>query len=582
MVVTSKPSGNPTMTGRRLADRYELVDRIGSGGMAEVWRARDHSLGRDVAVKLLHRHLVEDDSILARFRSEAQSAARLTHPGIVAIFDTVTTEDTDAIIMEMVEGEDLRSILDARGTLAIEDAVEVTMQLAHALGHAHQNGIIHRDIKPANIIVRPDRRVKLSDFGIAKALGDTTLTDSGSLVGTVKYLAPEQIEGRPLDGRADLYSLSIVLFEMICGQVPFPSTDLVSAMDRIKRVAPRARTIRPDIPGDLDDFLARSLARDPVDRPADAKTYAASLAAAMRRTAAVDPTPVLSARPAAQIPQPQTPAPAAPARPQSIPMRKPATAEVPKARKRRRRRRDLLWPLLAAALMLAALITVWILLRPASNVVTDQLQSTDSADSDLETSATTGTEASAGEGSPGTSAQGDQPTSSSSSSSSSSTSTSTTSIPFTGGVRLLAFDPLGDGEEHGDLTIRAIDDDDATFWNTESYNTRLFGGIKEGVGIIIEFEEPTKIIGFSTITNTSGWAARLYEADESQSSLEAWGEPLKFYEDVPSNATLDTLEMTTTAVLLWFTDLGEAPAGDQTDTETPMIRLELYDLEFIQ
>jgi len=570
------------MTGRRLADRYELVDRIGSGGMADVWRARDQSLGRDVAVKLLHRHLAEDDSILARFRSEAQSAARLTHPGIVAIFDTVTTEDTDAIVMEMVEGEDLRSILDARGTLAIEDAVEVTMQLAHALGHAHQNGIIHRDIKPANIIVRPDRRVKLSDFGIAKALGDTTLTDSGSLVGTVKYLAPEQIEGRPLDGRADLYSLSIVLFEMICGQVPFPSTDLVSAMDRINRVAPRARTIRPDIPEDLDDFLARSLSRDPADRPADAKTYAASLAAAMRRTAVVDPTPVLAARPAAQIPQPQTPAPAAPARPQSIPMRKPATAEVPKTRKRRRRKRDLLWPLLAAALMIAALITVWILLRPASNVVTDQLPGTDNSDTELENTPTTDAEAGAGEDSPNTSAEGEQPTSSSSPSST--TSTSTSSIPFTEGIRLLAFDPLGDNEEHGDITSRAIDGDDATFWNTESYNTRLFGGIKEGVGIIIEFEEPTKITGFSTITNTNGWAARLYEADESQSSLEAWGEPLKFYEDVPSNATLETLEMTTTSVLLWFTDLGELPAGDQTDSggDTPMVRLELYDLEFIQ
>lgn len=574
------------MTGRRLADRYELVERIGSGGMAEVWRARDHSLGRDVAVKLLHRHLAEDDSILARFRSEAQSAARLTHPGIVAIFDTVTTEATDAIVMEMVEGEDLRSILDERGTLAIEDAVEVTMQLAHALGHAHQNGIIHRDIKPANVIVRPDRRVKLSDFGIAKALGDTTLTDSGSLVGTVKYLAPEQIEGRPLDGRADLYSLSIVLFEMICGQVPFLSTDLVSAMDRIKRVAPRARTIRPDIPEDLDDFLARSLARDPADRPADAKTYAASLAATMRRTATVDPTPVLAARPPVQPPQPQAPASAAPARPQSIPMRKPATKEVPKARKRRRRKRDLLWPLLAAALMLAALVTVWILLRPASNVVTDQVQGTGSSETDLETSATSDAEAGTGEDSPDTSAQGDQPTSSTSSS----TSTTTTPIPFTDGVRLLAFDPLGDDVEHGDTTSRAIDDDDATFWNTERYNTRLFGGIKEGLGIIIEFEEPTKIKGLSTITNTSGWAARLYEADESQSSLEAWGEPLKFYEDVPSTATLDTPEMTTTSVLLWFTDLGELTAGDQptndaeadVDVETPMVRLELYDLEFIQ
>lgn len=569
------------MTGRRLGDRYELVERIGSGGMAEVWRATDRSLGRDVAVKLLHPHLAEDQSILARFRSEAQSAARLTHPGIVSIFDTVTTATTDAIVMELVTGEDLRSILDERGTLAIEDAVEVTTQLAQALSHAHNHGIIHRDVKPANVIVRPDRRVKLSDFGIAKALGDTTLTDSGSLVGTVKYLAPEQIDGGPIDGRTDLYSLSIVLFEMICGAVPFPSSDLVSAMDRLKRPAPRARTIRPDIPAGLDDFLARSLSRDPNDRPADALTYAASLAATLRRDnteiASSVPTPVVSIPPA---PETQSPAPTNGNRPRSIPMRSPADPQVSKPRRRRRRKRDLLWPLLAAALMVAALIVVWILLRPASNVVTERLQEpeasqrTDTTDPDQ--SANTGASPSS-TAAPTAGFDGNAVDSS--------IAVATTTLEFTNGMRLIAFDPGGDDGEHDDITFRAIDGDRATSWNTEKYNTRLFGGIKEGVGIIIEFEEQTKISGLTTMTNRTDWAARLYEADSPQSSIDAWGEPLKFYEHVEAEATLEFPEMTTTAVLLWITDLGTLPTEsdeqDETDAAAPNIRLELYELGVI-
>ncbi|MGI9605067.1 MAG: protein kinase domain-containing protein, partial [Acidimicrobiales bacterium] len=268
------------MAGRRLGDRYELVKRVGTGGMAEVWEAVDTSLGRNVAIKLLHRHLAEDPAVLTRFRTEAQAAARLTHPGIVAIYDTVSDEDgTDAIVMELVDGQDLRTILDARRSLAVNDVIEVAMQLANALAQAHESGIVHRDIKPANVLVRPDRRVKLSDFGIAKALGSTTHTETGSVVGTMKYLAPEQIDGSPVDGRTDLYALTTVMFEMLCGQVPFDAQDLAAAMSRVSRDAPRARSVRPDLSPALDEFLARGLARDPNDRPADATTFAAELAA---------------------------------------------------------------------------------------------------------------------------------------------------------------------------------------------------------------------------------------------------------------------------------------------------------------
>ena len=548
--------------------------------MAQVWEAVDHSLGRRVAVKMLHAHLASDPDVLSRFRSEAQSAARLTHPGVVAIYDTVSDGDIEAIVMEMVEGRDLRSILDERGSLAIEDAVEVAVQLAQALGAAHQHGVIHRDVKPANVIVRADRRVKLSDFGIAKALGDTTLTESGSFVGTLKYLAPEQIEGSPVDGRTDLYSLSILLFEMLTGRAPFASEDLVAAMDRIRRPAPRARSIRRDIPPRLDDFLARSLSQDPNDRPADAKAYVAELTAAMRRDTKPDPT--RAERPIGGVPAAAAPVAAKPApRPRSIPMRESTTSgdSPPTPKKRGRRARDIVWPLIAAALMIGAVVVVWMLLRPARDLVTDQLgtgdeteQTTDgNDDSDVETDddqAETTDDGSEDDG--GASGDGSSDSADSSTTSTSSTTTTTTTIPFVEGRRVRAFDPLGDGNERDETAPFAIDGDPTTFWRTEMYNAGRTMGPKEGVGLIIEFDDSTTVNALETLTNNPGWAAALYEADSAADDLVGWGDPLVEWSDLPTDAVLEFPEMTTTAMLLWFTDLGES------EEEQP--RLELYEL----
>jgi len=598
------------VSGRRLADRYELVARIGSGGMAEVWEAVDGSLGRRVAVKMLHSHLAADRSVLSRFRSEAQAAARLTHPAIVGIYDTVTADGSDAIIMELVEGRDLRTILDERPTLASADAVEVAIQLAGALGHAHQNGIIHRDVKPANILVRPDRKVKLSDFGIAKALDQTSHTESGSLVGTVKYLAPEQIEGHSVDGRTDFYGLTTVLYEMLCGQVPFAANDLMGAMDRLSKDAPRARKLRPDIPAALDDFLARGLSRNPDDRFADAGTWAASLNAAMRGDATVlesppasipirsasfadqpAPTPpVVSPPPAAVSPPgsrsshgggvPSNGSEAISVRPRSIPAR--GSGEPPLAKHHRSRSRFAwLGPVIALTLMIAAVATVWLLLKPAGDAVNDRL-SGDNSTVD-QTSTTTLESDELTNTSPGGQSLEEDTTTSSSTST-----TTTTIVEFINGQRSFGFDPLGDDTEHNEAALRAIDGDPATFWYTQSYTTRTFGAIKKGVGLIVEFEEPQPIDSLVVSTNRIDWAARVYDADQVAGGLAGWGEPIAEFSGLGQQAELDIPDISVTAMLLWITDLGVDPEQNPQDYEAQVAaaervqRLDIFEIDLVE
>jgi tRNA A-37 threonylcarbamoyl transferase component Bud32 len=578
------------MSGRRLADRYELVERIGSGGMAEVWEGIDHSLGRRVAVKMLHRHLAADPMVLLRFRSEAHAAARLTHPGIVAIYDTVTTEDTDAIIMELVDGRDLRTILDERPTLASADAVEVGVQLAAGLGHAHMNGIIHRDVKPANILVRPDRRVKLSDFGIAKALDQTSHTESGSLVGTVKYLAPEQIEGHGVDGRTDLYGLTTVLYEMLCGQVPFAAQDLMSAMDRIRRDPPSARSIRPDLPPALDQFLTKGLARNPADRYPDASTWSASLAAAMRGDQTViEQVPAVASRPPQPAPLPPVVAPPAsiptagpgsgPARPPSVAVRDQEQVPLAKHHRGKRSRLAFLGPLIALALMIAAVATVWMLLKPAGDAVGDRFGATDTELDDATTSTSESAEA------PGV-VDGTTADAEAESTTTSSTTTITVA-PFIDGRRTIGFDPLGDNDEHNEAASRALDGNPSTFWYTESYTTRQFGNIKEGVGLILEFEEPQPVSSLRLSASRVGWAARVYEADEPASSLDGWGESIGGFTDLAQTAELDVPDISVTAVLLWITDVGVDPEQTPEDYDAQVAeggsnqRLEIFEIELV-
>jgi hypothetical protein len=286
--------------GSVLGERYVLIGLAGEGGMAAVWEAADKVLDRLVAVKVLHARLAEEPSFLERFQAEALASARLTHPNIVNVFDAGNENHTAYIVMELFDGETLRGRLNRSRHLEPDAAVDVILQVLSALQFAHENGLVHRDIKPANILVDFDDRVKVTDFGIAKAAYDTgDPTTTGSVLGSVPYMSPEQVEGTGLDARSDVYACGATLYEMLTGRPPFEAeTSLAAAMMRLTRDPVPPRAVRTGIPRALDAIVMRALAREPDQRFASAEDMAAALS---RLRVGSGPTP---------LPRATTPAPA--------------------------------------------------------------------------------------------------------------------------------------------------------------------------------------------------------------------------------------------------------------------------------
>ena len=261
-----------------LADRYELGPVLGQGGMARVHQGVDRQLDRRVAIKVLAPPFDRDDEFVERFRREARAAAGLSHPNIVAVFDSGSDDGTHFIVTELVEGETLADRL-RDGPMPPADAVAVGVDIARALAGAHALGLIHRDIKPGNVMLLPDGRVKVVDFGIARAAGSDTLTHTGVVLGSTAYLSPEQAAGQPVDERADLYSLGCVLYEMLTGRVPFRADTPIATMYRhVNEDAPPPSTIAPVQP-ELEDVVLRCLEKDPKRRFASAAELEAALLA---------------------------------------------------------------------------------------------------------------------------------------------------------------------------------------------------------------------------------------------------------------------------------------------------------------
>ncbi|MBM3660552.1 MAG: serine/threonine protein kinase, partial [Actinobacteria bacterium] len=251
---------SPPAPGHLLAGRYRLDDRIARGGMATVWLGRDDLLGRRVAVKTLHPELSHDAALRSRFRQEAVAAAALSHPNIVATYDTGEDDETAFIVMELVEGESLRQLLDRVRVLDPPQATAIAHQVAMALDHAHKQGVIHRDIKPANVLVPREGAVKVADFGIAKAAGGDDHTRTGTVVGTARYLSPEQVQGLPADARTDVYALGLVLYEMLAGRPAFSGdTEMATALARLTGPPPSLAATRPGIPPALAGVVEAAL-----------------------------------------------------------------------------------------------------------------------------------------------------------------------------------------------------------------------------------------------------------------------------------------------------------------------------------
>jgi eukaryotic-like serine/threonine-protein kinase len=246
--------------------RYRIIRKLGSGGMANVYLAEDQELGRRVAIKILNERHANDDQFVERFRREAKNAAGLSHPNIVSIYDRGEAEGTYYIAMEYLDGRSLKELIVARGPAPMQVAIDYARKILDALRFAHRNGIVHRDIKPHNVIVDAEGRVKVTDFGIARA-GTSQMTEVGSIIGTAQYLSPEQAKGAPVDQTSDLYSVGIVLYELLTGKVPFTGDSPVEiAMKHISAPPEPPSSLRPDVPEDLDLIVLRALGKTPEDR----------------------------------------------------------------------------------------------------------------------------------------------------------------------------------------------------------------------------------------------------------------------------------------------------------------------------
>ena len=493
---------------RVLAGRYRLKRLIAKGGMAEVWEAVDDILGRPVAVKILHPHLAADESFRERFRREAIAAARLAHPNVVATFDTGTDEGITFIVMELVEGSTLRQILNESGPMAPARIVHVGAQVADALHYAHRAGVVHRDVKPANILICPDGRVKVADFGIAKAVEESepdrptpseALTGTGSIIGTAQYLAPEQVDGRAVDGRTDVYALGVVLYEAVCGRPPFTGdTDMAVALKHITTNPAPPGAVRAGVPRALEEIVLRAMAKAPEHRYQSADELRSALLSVDLR--AGEATAVVAAPP---LPPPAPP----PARPRVD--HTPPRGVPPSFAKPERR-----WmgPALAATAVVLTLVVVGVLFARSD----------------------TGKRVIDDSGTPEASKRIPKPTP-------------------------LAFDPPpGSGVEHDDELPFLVDGDPATAWSTETYSRRDFGGLKPGVGVILQLDGSHQLNELKVTSSSSGWNAEVLVAASPQSTRAAWGTPVATRRGIErGTTTFDLGDRTAGAVLLWITDLGE-------------------------
>ncbi|HEX3622470.1 MAG TPA: protein kinase [Acidimicrobiales bacterium] len=494
-------------TERVLAGRYRLKRLIAKGGMAEVWEAVDDILGRPVAVKILHPHLAADESFRERFRREAIAAARLAHANVVATYDTGTDDGVTFIVMELVEGKTLRQVLNELGPMAPGRAVHIAAQVADALQYAHKAGIVHREIKPANILICPDGRVKVADFGIAKAVEESepdrpspaeALTSTGSIVGTAQYLSPEQVDGRTVDGRTDVYALGVVLYEMLCGRPPFTGdTDMAVALQHVTSTPLAPRQVRGGIPRALEQVVLRAMAKAPEARYQSAAELQTALLSV--ELGAEEATNVVA--PTGYVPRPgadaHTP-------PRGIP---PSFAQT---------ERRWMVPTIAIVAIALTLGVVGILFArsDAGQSLLDNLK------------------------------PAQQPAA------------SQQAIPT---PTPLPFDPSpGDGAEHNSDLGNLVDNDPSTTWSTEQYSTANFGGLKPGVGVVLQLDGSHKLKQLTVTSPSTGWSAEVVVADAAKPTRDAWGAAVAAKKGIGAGTTtFDLGGKSAGAVLLWITDLGD-------------------------
>jgi hypothetical protein len=485
---------------RRLAGRYVLEELIDTGGMAEVWRARDEVLARPVAVKILRDHLARDPGFAKRFQLEAVAAARLTHPNVVSVYDTGQDDGLSFIVMEHLDGRNLREILDERGPLEPEEVVALVAPVLSALAYAHANGVVHRDVKLANILVAEDGRVQVTDFGIAKAaFTGADLTTTGKALGTVRYLSPEQVQGAEVDARSDLYSVGVVLYELLTGRAPFQAeTDMATALMRLDHDPTPPRAYRGGIPRKVESVVLRAMARKPDDRFQSAEPMRGALERAVGEADLRSTRPFSLSRsgPAAHPMEPHLPTPAG-----SV------------------FRSWMLIPLIVILLAAAAISAGLVVGR-------------------LELGGPLGVRAAPN--SPG----GER----------------TPALSEISIVEVRDVDPQGnDGAEHREDTGLAIDGDRATTWGTDHYNSAEFGGLKDGLGLFLDLGKSTSVSRIRLVSSIEGWTFEVRSGSTSQVTAKPMPSAdgsTTFTVGSEDTVVIDLNPIQTSGLLIWITRLG--------------------------
>lgn len=480
-----------------LAERYVLEERIAAGGMASVWRARDSVLARPVAVKILHPHLAQDASFVERFRIEALAAARLSHPNVVAIYDTGNENSTGDgashfIVMEHCGGGTIGELLAREGALDPERVASIGSTICEALAYAHRHEVIHRDVKPANVLVSDHGALKVTDFGIAKAaFASKDITTTGSIIGTVTYISPEQANGIEPDARSDIYALGVVLYELAVGKPPFrEESDVATALKHIHEMPPAPRTQRAGIPRDLDAVVMKALAKDPSDRFQSADEMRAALGGGS-----------FSAGSTQVLRTPRTP---------SATEKRPTAAQPGGSSLGGEAKRFIPVLLLIVGAIVAAVLI-------ASLMGSDE------------------------EPSNGAGGSTDNPG----------------GAPVVKIVAADDFDPGGSPpEEHTEDVPAAHDGNKGSFWTTETYNSPITA-LKDGVGLLFDLGESTSIAEVEITFDKAGYAFEVRAGDSEEPDQNAY----ETVASIDSSGATETVEVDGTEGRYWLIWITGLPGG---------------------
>jgi serine/threonine-protein kinase len=607
MASSAPPPSSHAPSGELLAGRYQLERRIGQGGMAEVWVATDIDLDRKVAVKWLRTNLATDPVITERFRREAIAVARLTHPNIVSVHDVFVHDGRQAVVMQLVDGKSLRQLLDTQKRLGPELTIHIGAGIAGALDEAHRAGFVHRDVKPGNILVTSDGRVLLTDFGIAKGLapGDD-LTSDNVMMGTAKYLSPEQVRGRRLDGRADLYSLALVLYECLAGRVPFlGESDADTALARLQRDPTDLGHLRPTLPIGLVNLIHRTLARNPAHRPQTGNDLRSALLAVDTSPPAIDGTPaelperlanppkralgagpgnpgvpglaggvpipgepnVTTVMPVTRTDRPSERATRHTSRHPTVDETPPADAPIRGRPARRDQQRFAPSMIVIASLLLVALAVAGLLYIGIN-------RGDDPA-------GLPGTTAATGDQPAATAPPADAGTVPPSVASGAAVPNPSTAPVVPADLRILsiqAWDPDGDNGTENDTQagLAMADDSDGTSWPTECYSNNFLGG-KRGVGLIMQLSAPSAgTLRGESLNGPYQIDVLTSDAATAPTDLDAWQQvgDTQFSDD-PGRFEV-TIDSPANFVLVWLKELGE----DEACTEKNPYRGRLGEISF--